>query len=193
MIALRFFFFALLAMSCFGGSVRAEEARTDATCVNARDIALRDPDNLQGVRTKWRSLSRDERNSIQPDLAGLTIPTWMEKLGDISVNAAELNLEPRRVLIKSPKITEDNWSAYISYVVNGGPAPNNVSEIEDTVIPNHQYTVSQRDRLLISFLQKIDDEYRAGKIQNTVGFLLHQRLWFRQGDGSRKKTRIAGA
>ena len=184
--------FLLLVLIGFNLSAAPTVVLASPACENSKGFTLADPDRLQGVRTKWRSLSRDQRNSIQPDLAGLTIATWMGKLGDVAVNAAELNLEPRRVLLKSPVISEDNWSEYISYVIGDGTAPRNLQEIESTIIPRHQYTPSQRDRLLLAFLQKIDDEYRSGRVQNNLGFVLHQRIWFRHGEGKQKQRKQMG-
>lgn len=147
-----------------------------------------DPDYYRGVRTKWRSLARDSRNSIQPDLSGLSVELWVKELEAVSVNLAELNIDPRRRLSGVPVVPEPAWRQYIDYVVNAGEKPKELLFIQNDVIPNFKYTVEQRDAVIIAFLQKLEDLKQAGKISGDLTFVVHQRMWF-DGEGNRGERR----
>jgi len=145
------------------------------------------PDDIRGVRTKWQFVAGDDvRHSIEPDRFGLSLRDWIVALEGADVNAADLNLEPSSKLRQNPQISDDEVKSYITAVES---APKNsarnsadvVSRFKTTIVPQHQYTSSQRDEILLSFLSQVDQLKASGSIKGSIRFFLHQRLWFRPG------------
>jgi hypothetical protein len=146
-------------------------------------------DKIRGIRTKWLSLRPDARNSVQPDLAHLTLGEWMRNLEKIGVNIAEINLEPRRKLLRavlSPTALQATIDAIYTPASQRTPAQRErMALYENQIAPHWEYTPQQRDDILLDFLRRLEALRRKGEIAGTVRFIIHQRLWFRQGDRPR--------
>lgn len=140
-------------------------------------------DQVKGVRTKWLSFSPDERNSIEPDLAHLTLRQWMDDLHQAGVNLAEINLEPTRLLADRPAVPD----ADLMHAATGFYTPasqidaawrQQVAGFVNDIVPHHSYTPAQRNAVLLDFLRRLEDLRRRGEIDGSIRFLMHQRLWF---------------
>lgn len=140
---------------------------------------------LKGVRTKWLSFTPDKRNSIQPDLAHLSLRQWMDDLHRAGVNLAEINLEPARLLASRPIVPDAELmhavTAFYTPATQVDPAwGGQVSRFEHDISPRHQYTPEQRNEVLLDFLRRLEALRQHGDITGSVRFLMHQRLWFPQ-------------
>ena len=158
------------------------------SCAAQSGPAIGDPDAIDGVRTKWKTLRRDKRNTIQPDLAGLTVEQWVKSLQSIGANMLEINLEARRLLAAKPDVGDEVWKRYIDHTLRGGAAESDVAGIEATTIAKNRFTVAQRNAVLLSFLQELEDLRLEGAIDQTFTFLIHQRQWF-NGKGKKGERR----
>ena len=136
------------------------------------------------MRTKWRSVARDERNTVAPDLAGMSLGQWMRGLEALGVNLAEINLDPINKLATDPALpdAELQRSAAALYTPLTERRPEEavaIANIEREIVPNRRYTAAQRNALQLDFLRRLEKLRRAGRIAGSVRFLIHQRLWFR--------------
>jgi hypothetical protein len=142
---------------------------------------------LKGVRTKWLSFSPDKRNSIDPDLAHLSLREWMNDLQRAGVNLAEINLEPVRKLASRSALSDQQLHEVEDaiFTPRGArtSAQNSLMEwFEHSVAPHWEYTVSQRDEILLDFLRRLEKLRQKGEIAGSVRFIIHQRLWFSPGE-----------
>lgn len=181
-------FALLLAVALFLGAAPAFAA---AKACNAPAAPLLTVNKVRGIRTKWASVARDRRNTIEPDLAHLTLKTWMKDLEAIGVNLAELNLEPERKLAEQSTLTQPQLQAALDaiYTPKSARTPTEsgrVSAFENDIVPNWRYTAKQRDDVQLDFLRRLEKLRQAGEIAGTVRFILHQRLWFRAGNRPRR-------
>lgn len=153
-------------------------------------------DDVRGVRTKWRSLARDERNTIQPDLADLPLRAWMANLEAIGVNVAEINLDPVNKLATQPSLSDRDLMQGVGaiYTPNSERTDSQrarVAALEQDIIPQKGYTAAQRDAIQIDFLRRLEDLRRRGEIAGSVRFLIHQRLWFRPARKQKEQEHAA--
>jgi hypothetical protein len=141
---------------------------------------------VRGVRTKWLSLTRDRRNSIQPDLAHLPLREWVKDLETAGVNLAEINLEPARKLASQPTLSPGDLDKTIEAIYTPESARSadqraRIAAYQNDIAPHWNYTPEQRDTVLLDFLRRIESLRQKGEIAGTVRFIIHQRLWFRAG------------
>lgn len=163
-----------------------------ASC-QVQDRPTMQADQLAGVKTKWRFTpgGGDVRETIEPDLEGLSPSQWMAALESQGVNLAELNVEPREGLSRGPVAPDSAFQAYLKdYAVaqaNRTPAQTAATKrFRDDVIGRKHYTPAQRVEVLIDFLSKLEKAKADGEIKGSVRFILHQRMWFRPGDGQKR-------
>ena len=147
---------------------------------------------VRGVRTKWLSFAPDRRNTIEPDLAHLTLKEWMKDLEAIGVNLAEINLEPVRKLASRPSLSDRQLRETLDAIYTPGSARSAaqrqlVSVFENEIAPHWEYTAQQRDDVQLDFLRRLAALRARGEISGTPRFIIHQRLWFRPGRGWRKR------
>jgi hypothetical protein len=162
-----------------------------ATC-NASVPSPLTLERTKGIRTKWRSLARDERNTIQPDLAGLQLKEWMVDLEAADVNLAEINLEPANKLATRPMLSDADLNRAVDAIYlppseRTDSARSLIANLERDIIPGGEYTVMQRNEVQVDFLRRLEALRRQGNITGSVRFIIHQRLWFRpQGEEKRQ-------
>ena len=154
-------------------------------------------DQATGVRTKWLSLTRDARNTIQPDLEGLPLKQWIKNLEAIGVNLAEINLEPARLLAARPVVPDaallQAVGAFYTPAATLDPGQRQQADtFVNTIFPRRQYTLEQRNAVQLDFLRRLEALRRRGDIAGSVRFLIHQRLWFpQQAAAEDRETRAA--
>lgn len=151
---------------------------------NERPAPLLAFDDVRGVRTKWRSLARDERNTIEPDMAGLPLKAWMANLEAVGINLAEINLDPVNKLATQPSLSDRDLMQGVGAVYTPDAERTDTQrarlyELQRDIIPQKGYTAAQRDQVQLDFLRRLEDLRRRGEITGSVRFLVHQRLWFR--------------
>jgi hypothetical protein len=139
----------------------------------------------RGVRTKWLSLARDERNTVEPDLAGLPLNQWMANLEAAGVNLAEINLEPSGKLAVRPFLPDSDLMQAVGAIYSPPSKWSDadrarVAEIEHDIVPNYRYTPAQRNAIQLDFLRRLEELRQRGEIAGSVRFFVHQRLWFRE-------------
>ena len=176
---------ALLIAFCITGPACA------ATCQSEAQPTVQ-ADQLAGVKTKWRfSRGNEARQSIEPDLEGLSPAQWMTALESEGVNLAELNVEPRELLSETSAAPDAEVKAYLKdYALSRKDrTPDQDAAVErfgQDVVAREDYTPAQRGEVLIDFLSKMQEAKEAGSIKGSVRFILHQRIWFRPGDKPRR-------
>jgi hypothetical protein len=176
----------LLGIVCLAAATAAQAAAAACNAPQQPPLAV---DKIRGIRTKWLSVRPDARNSIQPDLAHLPFKEWMQSLERIGVNLAEINLEPRwklRRAVLSPTALKETVAAI--YTPRSQRTPRQREELaryENEIVPHWEYTPEQRDFVLLDFLRRLEALRRKHEIAGTVRFIIHQRLWFRQGEEPR--------
>lgn len=148
-------------------------------------------DKIKGIRTKWLSLRPDARNSIEPDLAHLPLNVWMKDLEAVGVNLAEINLEPQRKLAPRPHLSPEALKQTLDAIYTpqnrrSAEQSERVLAFENDIAPHWDYTRQQRDDIQLDFLRRLEALRRKGEIAGTARFIIHQRLWFRQGDRPRQ-------
>lgn len=146
------------------------------------------PDNIDGVRTKFKHNHdlRGLRFSIQPDLADLSLPDWYNALVGQGVNMAEVNFDPRKNLVSKPVASEAQLQAYIDATYL--PAKSRSKEqnaaiklFQDRIIPDRHYTPEEANTILIAFLSRLEALWKSGEIDDSIRFIIHQRLHFPPG------------
>ncbi len=170
----------------------AAPAFAAATACNAPVSPPLRVSQIKGVRTKWLSFAPDKRNSIEPDLAHLSLRRWMDDLHRVGVNLAEINLEPRRKLARRSALSDRQLHEVEDAIstLRGArtPAQKSLMErFEDSIAPHWEYTVSQRDEILLDFLRHLQALRARGAIAGSPRFIIHQRLWFSPGSSRRKR------
>jgi hypothetical protein len=176
---------ALLIAFCMSGPAYADSCQP-------QDQPTIQADQWSGVKTKWRvQRGRGPRESIEPDLEGLSPVQWMAALESQGVNLAELNVDPREKLSQEPVAGDADVRAYLQAYAT--PKSNRTSEQAAAIerfnldfIAERRYTPAQRVEVLIDFLSRMEKAKAAGKIKGSVRFILHQRIWFRPGDRPRR-------
>ena len=118
---------------------------------------------------------------------GLPLAVWAGGLEDAGVNLIDLNLEPREKLQTAGM--SELGSAYIDAIANDPDRRTQdqervVSEFDDQRVPLFQYSVEERNAILLRFLRRLEDLRQSGQIKGNFKVLLHQRQWFRPGEAS---------
>ncbi|MCG8696758.1 MAG: hypothetical protein MI922_01795, partial [Bacteroidales bacterium] len=124
-----------------------------------------DPDTYQGLRSKWlidENLAvQNGRNTVEPDLAAMSVSTWITKMEEAGANILEINLENSTGLVSS-KIhdlsTLRNWR-------------DNDPVQYRTACANGEITPHQWRMLLIDFLLE------AKATGTSIKFAIHQRIY----------------
>jgi hypothetical protein len=145
-------------------------------------------DDLKGIRTKVKFVPGDDRRySIEPDTSGLPVADWYNLLEKEGVNLVEINLEPRDVLARDGSVQDSTVESYLNVRYSGNVKNNPVvNDFGAEVAASHRYTVAQRDHILIDFLHRLEIEQQQGSIDDKMKFIIHQRIWFRPGPGTRR-------
>lgn len=148
--------------------------------------------DMKGIRTRWETVvfkipgesfndflkRKDERASIQPNLGNLYLEAWAKALTDIGANIGEINLEPDRFMSTVPFLSEAQIDAYWNAIMKPFMFRNG-SDIEaiDTArehFKKFEYTIEQRDDILLRFLAAFDELPNPPALQ----FFVHQREFF---------------
>jgi hypothetical protein len=167
-------------------SARTNHAPLICPAANGVPIA---PNAVHGVVTRIQTnpkLGPDIVYTIQPNLAGLDLVTWMRHLERAGANMAELYLQPDDRLSPSESVGRSTWDTYVNagFATYQRMTPEQQSAYRavrsqiTAVNGVQQITPAQQDQVLIAFLQELEALKRSGQICGNVQFIIAERRWF---------------
>jgi hypothetical protein len=124
--------------------------------------------------------------TIQPNLAGLDLVTWMRNLEQVGVNIAELYLQPEDRLSPVKLISQNDWDAYIAAALLPYRAMTPAQQSAYLGARNaiaarngmQGITTDQQAHMILAFLRRLEEFKQNGQICGNVQFVVVERRWF---------------